>query len=363
MLSGALRTVSGGYIDVGRYEDPTQEAAATKEMTRVVERDPQVLASAELVEQVAKAPTQQAAMDMTEEAAALIGVVATAPNPAIFAFQIPSPEEMKKMGRVELKKIFADNAERMFEVGMANNDPFLTMLGSQNRFFAQTVMKIKVSDHIKDALENFAKKAGAVCLAAAAAVAAVAAAAAKKIGELWDKTKPARDKIKQVLQDMAKKIAEVTKPAREAIKAAAKKVGIELEKAGHYIAEKAKAAGIAIGETAQKAGKAISEKAHAAGDYLANTAPGKKIIKAGRDIRGKITAVTAAASAAIGAKLAAKGAKMQETQQKYKKAVQKVELLHAAKKLRRAAEEAKKLPNAGKIAVHDTHKKDRSQGK
>ncbi len=317
-MYNTLSTISGK----GSYEDSAQEAAATRDLVRVVTEEPQALVSDELVRQVSEAPTRKDAEEEVLDAATALGALAAAPNPAILAFQIPSPAEMKKMGRVELKKNYADNAQKMFEIGQKHHDSLLMLIGSQNLFLAQTVMKVKVSDHIKDALENFAKKAGAACLAAAVAVAALAAAAAKKIGELWDKTKPARDKIKEALQNMARKIAEVTKPAREAIKAAAITAGTELGKAGRYVTGKAKEAGIAIGS-------AVS----AAGEALANTKIGKAAATAARQAGKKMSDLGAKAKIAVAGGLAGAAAKVAKSAQESKEKGQG----HFATKVQQAA--------------------------
>lgn len=370
-----INWATGGYL--GRYDEP-QEAAATADMTRIVEIEPQTMVNNELVRQVSEATTKEEAMATVEEAGVVIGSVMTAPNPSIFSQLIPTPEQMKNMGRVELKRNFAANAQKMFEIGQQNNDPFLMMIGSQNLFLAQTVMKVKIEDHIKDALEKFAKKAGAACLAAATAVAAAVALAAKKIGELWDKTKPARDKIKQVLQDMAKKIAEVTKPAREAIKAAAKEARIKMEEAGKYIAGKMKAARTAISEKAQAAGAAISKKAHDAGEYLASTQIGKAAAKAARqagkkmsDLGAKAKIAVAGGIAGAAAKIAASAEKTKEEGQGHfaKKVTAAVKLAGAKKKVAKLRETLK--AQGVSLEARQSHPayapgakpKDRSKGK
>lgn len=331
--SSALRTVSSGYVDAGQYSTatPEQEVERTRTLDATVNNNPGALVNDDLVGELAEAQTPRAAEELVKEAGVAMGMVMAAPNPELMTLFTPLTKDMT---RVQIKEAFKQNAQTILELGSKSKDPLLMALGGQNLFLAETVMKVKLSDHVKDALEKFAKGAGAVFLAAAVAVGKLVEKAAKAVEALWEKTKPARDKIKQVLTAMATEIARVTKPARDAIKKAAQAVGTELGKAGRYVAEKAKAAGVFIGK-----------QATAAKDYLASTQIGKAAANAARQAGKKMADLGAKAKIAVAGGIAGAAAKIAKSAEETKQAGQG----HFAKKVTAAVRLAGAKNTAAKL--------------
>lgn len=308
---GQLGSSWAHYATGGRYGTPhTAEAEGGTPLTSAryddVELADEVNASTLQPEHTAviiDAPSKEEAEDRT----AIMGAVVASTNMGIdIAAMVPGGfEAIEGMTRVERKKLFRAMVEEMIQSDDKNTKNMGLMFG----LLSKDAMDVKLSDHVKDKLEAFAKGAGKLIAAAAAAVGVAIAVASKKIGELWDKTKPARDKMVSAIKSMVDTIARVTKPARDKAMAIAKAAGVAIKDAAYYVGGKAKDMGKTIGAA------------------IANTALGKAISRATEKAGVKLRYGMMAMSAAAGAKLAAAGASMQEDQKKAEKASAKIQKL------------------------------------
>lgn len=328
--------VSGGRV--GTQFDPSGGNTPTAAPLVVVDEvQPQQLQE-QHIEPVVKAPTAEEAEDRT----AVMGTVIASTNLGIdLDTMVPGGlDAIEGMTRVERKKLFKAMVTEMVQ----STDPATKNMGLMFGLLSKDAMDVKLSDHVKDTLEAFAKGAGKVIAAATAAVGVAIAAASKKIGELWDKTKPAREKIASAFKSMVETIARVTKPAREKAKEIAKKAGIAMQDAAHYVGEKANALKKAFLATAL--GKAISRATEKAG------------IKIRYGMMGASAAI-GAGTQKIAEKLARAGASMQADHKKAEEAASKIQGLAMSKgekfeklgakvkaRLAAAQEEAKKREEA-----------------
>lgn len=295
---GQLGSSWAHYVTGGRYGTPPEAEGGTplipaqyEDVVPVGELNSSTL-QPEHTAVIIEAPSQEEAEDRT----AVMGTVVASTNMGIdLAAMVPGGiEAIEGMTRVERKKLFREMVEEMIK----SPDKATQNMGYMFGLLSKDAMDIKLSDHVKDKLEAFAKGAGKLIAAAAAAVGVAVAAASKKIGELWDKTKPAREKIMSVIKNMVDTIARVTKPARDKAKEIAQAAGVAIRDAAYYVGGKAKDLGKAIANT--PLGKAIS----------------KAVEKAGVKLKYGMMAMSAAA----GAKLVAAGASMQESQKRVDKA-------------------------------------------
>ena len=256
----------------------------------------------ELLDDITEVASNAPSVEEAEDATEAIGTVAAAHNAGIdLSKLIPGGTgQIADMTRVERKEMFAKIVGEM----IASPDEHTKNMGLMFGLLAQDAMKVKFSDRVKDALDKFAKKAGAAFAVAFAGVAAAIAVAKDKIGKAWHATKPARDKIKSAFKTMFNKIKQVMKPVIEKGTELAHKAGVAIGKAADYVGEKAKIAG-----------HAVSEKAKQAGRFVANTTIGKTVSRGMEKAGIKMRYAAIAAAGAVGAKLAAAGASMQKSQQ------------------------------------------------
>lgn len=217
---------------------------------------------------------------------------------------------IERMTRVQTKETFRSIVEQM----ISSKDPNTQTMGLMFGLLTKDAMQIKFSDRVKDALEAFAKGVGKWFAAAAAAVSVAIIAAKDAIVKLWDKTKPARDKIAEVLGKMVDKIIEVTAPVREK--------AVEL---------------------ARKAGAALS----ATGRAIIDSAPARIVMHAAHEAGISVKYLFMRTTAAVGAKLATTGAKMQASHTR---------ATEAAKKIQGAYRTFSTLPEEEKARLRDIRK-------